>query len=65
MPVVVQKRLFTAVEAAEYLSISRSKLYQWLQKGKIPSMTIDGCRLFDVLELDEFVERLKSEKKIV
>ena len=62
MPVVMTKRLLDSKEAAEYLSISRSKLYQWAGKGKIPSVRIDSRRLWDVIELDNFVEKLKAEQ---
>ena len=60
MPVVMTKRLLDAKEAANYLSISRSKLYQWAEKGRIPSVRIDARRLFDVDALDIFVESLKE-----
>ncbi len=62
MPVMLTKRLLDSKEAAEYLSISRSKLYQWAEKDKIPSVRIDSRRLWDVLELDNFVEKLKAEQ---
>ncbi|MBD3289209.1 helix-turn-helix domain-containing protein [candidate division KSB1 bacterium] len=57
------KRLLDVKTAAEYLSISRAKLYQWVDAGKIPSVRIDGRRLFDILELNEFVERLKRDRR--
>lgn len=60
MTVVVSKRLLSVKEAAEYLSISRSKLYQWVKKGKIPDVRIDSRRLFDVKELDSFVDDLRD-----
>ena len=63
MAVIVHKRLLDAKEAADYLSISRSKLYDWLAKGKIPSVTIDSCRLFDVQKLDQFVDQLNEDEK--
>jgi excisionase family DNA binding protein len=63
MAVVVHKRLLDAKEAAAYLSISRSKLYDWLAKGKIPSVSIDTCRLFDVEKLDQFVDQLNDGNK--
>ena len=53
MAVISQKRLLDLKEAANYLSISRPKLYEWSLQGKIPSVRIDNKRLFDVLELDE------------
>ena len=61
--IVVHKRLLSVKEAAEYLSISRSKLYQWAESGKIPSVRIDSRRLFDVLDLDKFVDGLKNSEK--
>jgi len=62
MAVISQKRLLDVKEAVNYLSISRTKLYEWSLQGKIPSVRIDNKRLFDVLELDEFVDRLKRER---
>jgi excisionase family DNA binding protein len=56
------KRLLDAKAAAQYLSISRTKLYAWAQEGKIPSVRIDSKRLFDVLKLDDFVEQLSAEQ---
>ena len=64
MAVIVHKRLLDAKEAAEYLSISRAKLYEWLAKGKVPSVTIDSCRLFDVLKLDQFVDSLNGNERL-
>ena len=64
MAVIIHKRLLDAKEAAEYLSISLAKLYQWLKNKKIPSVSIDSCRLFDVHDLDEFVESLKRPQEM-
>ena len=61
MPVNSTKRLLDAKSAADYLSISRSKLYEWINRGKIRSLKIDSRRLFDVNDLDEFVEKLKLQ----
>ena len=60
---IVNKRLLNVRAAAEYLSISRAKLYQWVDAGKIPSVRIDSRRLFDILELNEFVEQLKRDQR--
>lgn len=65
MPVIVNKRLFNIKAAAEYLSISRSLLYQWLANGKIPSITINTRRLIDVNDLDHFVEKLKMKQGLL
>ena len=57
------KRLLDAKSAAEYLSISRAKLYEWVDAGKIPSIRIDSRRLFDILELNDLVEKLKKTQR--
>lgn len=59
----MQKRLLKTTEAAVYLSIGRSTLCEWLTQGKVPSLKIGRCRLFDVKELDEFVESLKAHRQ--
>jgi excisionase family DNA binding protein len=61
MAVIINKRLLDVKEAARYLSISRAKLYQWTAKGKIRSVRIDARRLFDVQDLDELVDKLKTD----
>jgi excisionase family DNA binding protein len=63
MAVIVNKRLLDVKSAADYLSISRALLYQWATKGKIPSIKINSRRLFDVNDLDEFVDKLKEEQR--
>jgi len=62
MPVVITKRLLDSKEAAEYLSIGRTKLYSWIKRKRIPVIKLDTSIRFDVLELDQFVEGLKSER---
>jgi excisionase family DNA binding protein len=59
--VIVNKRLLNVKQAAEYIGISRAKLYQWMKKDKIISLRIDGRRLIDVNDLDEFVDSLKAD----
>ncbi|MCI0565234.1 MAG: helix-turn-helix domain-containing protein [Nitrososphaera sp.] len=61
MSTVVNKRLLGVKAAADYLSISRSKLYEWALARRIQSVKIDGRRLFDVKDLDAFVDALKSD----
>lgn len=62
MPVIIHRRLLDVKSAAEYLSISRSFLYQLCEKGKIRSIKINSRRLIDVNDLDEFVDRVKREQ---
>ncbi len=58
------KRLLTVKEAAEYLSISRSHLYTLAKSRKIRSLKFGKRRLFDIFDLDAFIEQLKSDKTI-
>ncbi len=58
------KRLLTVKEAAEYLSISRSHLYTLVKSRKIRSLKFGKRRLFDILDLDTFIEQLKSDNTI-
>jgi excisionase family DNA binding protein len=53
-------RLLNVISAAEYLSISRSKLYQWMKAGKIKFYHIDRRTVLDIRDLDEFIENLKN-----
>jgi len=44
---LVQKRLLDVKTAANYLSISRSLLYQWIDKGRISALKINTRILID------------------
>ena len=59
----MKKRLLDVKSAANYLSIGTTLLYQWSAKGKISSLKINSRRLFDVNDLDEFVDKLKEEQR--
>ena len=56
------KRLLDARAAAAYLSISRALLYQWVKTDRVPSVRINSRRLFDVRDLDDFVDQLKEKQ---
>ena len=58
----MDKLLLTPREAAEVLSVSRSKLYQLLAAGELRSVRIDGCRRVAASELRRYVERLGAEQ---
>jgi len=56
----VDKLLMNPKEAAEMLSISRSKLYELLADGKLTSVRIDGCRRIGVDVLRAYVDELRA-----
>ncbi|MES9602158.1 helix-turn-helix domain-containing protein [Actinomadura sp. NPDC000929] len=55
------KLLLTVPEAAQALSISRSKLYELLASGAIRSVRIDGARRIPLNALNDFVNALMEE----
>jgi excisionase family DNA binding protein len=56
-----QKRLYTLKEAAEYLGRSDWAMRELMWKGAIPYVR-DGRKIyFDIVDLDEFVEKNKAK----
>jgi excisionase family DNA binding protein len=53
----MMKLLLTPEEAAESLSISRSKLYELLAAGDVESLRIGGSRRIPFDALEDFVDR--------
>jgi excisionase family DNA binding protein len=56
----MDKLLMNPKEAAEMLSISRSKLYELLAAGTLSSVRIDGCRRIAVDVLRNYVDQLRA-----
>jgi excisionase family DNA binding protein len=52
--------LITVPEAARRLAISRSHLYQHLQRGTLPSVHLGRARRIRVMDLEAFVKRLQD-----
>lgn len=57
----VERLLLTPLEAARALGISRSKLYELLAAGVIPSVLIGSCRRIPLEDLRDAVARLRSQ----
>jgi len=56
----VERLLLTPAEASQALGISRSKLYELLGSGVVPSVRIGSCRRIPVDDLRALVARLQS-----
>jgi excisionase family DNA binding protein len=54
-----QKMLLTPVEAATALGIGRSKVYELLRAGALPSVRIGRCRRIPVSGIMEYVATLR------
>lgn len=58
----MDKMLLTPEEAAQALSIGRSKLYELLRAGVLGSVRIGGSRRIPVAALHEYVAELGTNK---
>jgi excisionase family DNA binding protein len=56
----LEKLLLTPEDAADLLSIGRSKLYELIGDGRLASVRIDNSRRVPMSALIEFVESLKE-----
>ena len=54
----MDKLLLTPEEAAEMLSIGRSKLYELLATGELTSIRLGGCRRVPTDAIRQFVAQL-------
>lgn len=57
----MDKLLLTPTEAAEVLSISRSKLYELIGQGRLTTVHIDTSRRVLSQALVEFIEHLQHQ----
>ena len=61
MRAVLDKLLLTPEEAAEVLSIGRSKVYELIGHGRLASIRIDKSRRIPRHAVVEFVARLEEQ----
>jgi len=60
----MSKRLVNITELAKYLSISKSRIYHAVCAGEIPSYKVLGKRLFDLNEIDAWLEQHADKKGV-
>ncbi|MCP4986067.1 MAG: helix-turn-helix domain-containing protein [Colwellia sp.] len=56
---VLPQRYVDIKTVSMYTSLPIKTLYEWASQGKIPSIKIGRRRLFDLKEIDTFMESLK------
>ncbi len=57
-------RNLRAEQAAGYVAVSESKFRQLVKDGRMPpSFQIDGCVLWDRFDLDDAIDKLKTERQ--
>ena len=54
------KLLYRIPEVARLLSLGRSKVYELVRSGVLPSVRIDGCRRVKGEDVIAFVESLRE-----
>ncbi|NIV94531.1 helix-turn-helix domain-containing protein [candidate division KSB1 bacterium] len=61
LPRIIQKRLLTCKEAAQYLGISERQLEYLRAEGLIKQTRLPDTRkrLYDIVDLDAFIEKAK------
>src|SRR5512136_3334430 len=57
------RRLITAKEASQYLSLSTDTVYRMASLKKLPYLKIGGRVLFDVKALDQWIEKHMIREK--
>ena len=57
---MMEKLLLSPSEAAERLSMGRSKIYELMRRGELRSVKIGGCRRIPRAALDDFVADLEA-----
>ncbi len=60
----MDKLLLTPTEAAQALGIGRSKLFDLMRAGVVPSVRIGGCRRVAAADLTAVVTRLREEAAV-
>jgi excisionase family DNA binding protein len=54
----MEKLLYRVPEAAEFLSLSRAKVYELIRSEALPSVRVDGSRRIKADDLRAFVDGL-------
>jgi excisionase family DNA binding protein len=57
-----QPLLLTPEQAARVISISRSKLYELMSAGKVPSVRIGASRRVPTASLEQYVRQLLADQ---
>jgi len=60
MSVTTQPLAFTITDAVAYSGLSRSRLYDLIRSGELPSLAVGGRRMFYRADLDTFFADLRK-----
>ena len=54
----------TIEQIAEYLQVSKEKVYKLCQRGRMPASKLGGQWRFDIKEVDTWVRQQRPQKQI-
>lgn len=57
--------LITVEEAAERLGLGRTFTYTLIRRGDLPSVKVGGARRVAVVDLEQFIDRVREQGEIV
>ncbi len=60
MTVTTQPLAFTIIDAVAYSGLSRSRLYDLMRAGDLPSLAVGGRRMIYRADLDAFFANLRK-----
>jgi len=56
----MSQRLLNVRQAAEYLGVKPTTLYDWVARRKVPFVKINGALRFDLPDLERLIESAKQ-----
>jgi len=56
--------LFTPVQAAKIMNVSRSHVYTMMNKGELGSVNIGRCRRITVSQINDFIASLTTSTSV-
>jgi len=56
--------LFTPVQAAKIMNVSRSHVYTMMNKGELGSVNIGRCRRITVSQMNDFIDSLTASASV-
>jgi excisionase family DNA binding protein len=56
--------LFTPVQAAKIMNVSRSHVYSMMNKGELGSVNIGRCRRITIGQMNDFIESLTANTSL-
>ena len=58
----MQQEWMTVQDVADYLKLGKTKIYQYVQKGRIPGYKVGGQWRFNRIEIDDWIRSGRSNK---